>query len=210
MKRGGRNDEAVAALSQMRSGMELAQLAAAMGAPLTSAQRAASSLVSDGFARVHDGPRPRIALVPDHPAAPERLQLALRILPLPRAMDIVLRASPAVEFAGDDDSGHVVVLSPFAAPDDIVRLRSTVVRIQAGRDEARPVTIMERNEVRESAQDDPSLRERGLRLRVITGSAQRTFPNPDRHHPADAALLGRLHPSLGRIPRAELQALADR
>lgn len=57
--------------------------------------------------------------------------------------------------------------------------------------------------------DEPAIRDRGLRLRVIAGSTARTFPDPDRERRSDAAPLGRLHPSLGRIPRAEIQALAD-
>jgi uncharacterized protein len=125
-------------------------------------------------------------------------------------MAIVLRANPAAEFAGEDASGYLVVLSPFAEPQDVVRLQSSVGRITADRGEAVPVTYMERDEIREAMRDDPSQRERGLQLRVITGSASRMFPDPVRHRPPDAAPLGRLHPSLGRIPRADVDAPARR
>jgi predicted nucleotidyltransferase len=138
------------------------------------------------------------------------LQLALRVLPVPTALDLVLRANPAVEFAGDDEAGVFVVLSPFAEPSEVLRLTSTIDRIVAGRTPAPPITMMDREQLRSAMREDPAVRSRGLMLRVITGSSARTFPDPDRHPRPDGVPLGRLHPTLGRIPRAEIEALADR
>lgn len=207
--RGDRLDEAVVALSQAPSGSELAPLAEAMAAPLTSAQRAVASLVTAGYVTARGDRRPAFALDPTHPAAPERLQLALRVLPVQSAVDIVLRANPAVEFAGDDLEGIVVVLSPFAEPEDVLNLQSTIERILAGRTPVPTISLTDRDQLRSAMRDDPSIRGRGLRLRVIAGSAARTFPDPDRHGRPEGTPLGRVHPAVGRIPRAEIQALAD-
>ena len=140
---GERPIEATVALTQRPEGMALVDLAAAIAAPLTSAQRAAGSLIDQGLAEASRTSR-LIRLRADHPAATAFSQFALRRLPAARAVAIVCRASRAVEFAGQDELGLLVVLSPFADPADVARLQATLELVNADRRDGLGVEILER------------------------------------------------------------------
>jgi predicted nucleotidyltransferase len=205
---GERSIEAAVALTQRPEGMALVDLAAAMAAPLTSAQRAVGSLIDQGLAAASRGSR-RIRLASAHPAAMAFSQFALRWLPAARAMAIVCRANPAVEFAGHDEFGLLILSSPFADPADVARLRATLELINADRVDGLGVEILDREELRERLLDEPGLRTRGLALHAVKGRAARTFRDPFDHGSPHATALGRLHPSL-RVPPAALARLARR
>src|SRR5918996_115106 len=144
-RHGERNSEVLVALGQRPQGTSLSEIAAALSAPLSSVQRAVSSLSGGGFLRSEDGRAATHRLNPDHPAAEALAEFSLRVLPVERSADIVLRANPAVEFAGRDREGYLVVLSPFAEPVDIARLQATLDRINHGRPDAHQVRILERS-----------------------------------------------------------------
>lgn len=100
------------------------------------------------------------------------------------------------------------VLSPFAEPADIARLGSTVERINRSRPDSVAFEIVEREDVKHALLEILKLRERGLRMTEVKGSATRVFRNPHEHGSFDAPRLGRLHPSLPRVSRRVLAQLA--
>jgi predicted nucleotidyltransferase len=206
---GGRTGEVVVALTQRPDGMRLHEIADAIAAPLSSVQRAVATLSGSRLVEIGTERPPRSSLNARHPAADGLVEFSLRAEPIERVMDITCRANPAVEFAGRDRAGYLVVLSPFAQPVDLVRLRSTAERINRSRADAVLVEIMERDDVRESLLESRDLRERGLRLTIVKGSAIRTFRDPHEHGSLGAPRLGRLHPSLPSVPRRMLKRLAD-
>jgi predicted nucleotidyltransferase len=195
-------------LTQRDEGMRLAEVASAIGSRLSSAQRAVGALVDDGLVEV-DLPDRRFRSAEAHPASEAFAEFALRRLPLQRALDIVFRANPAVEFAGSDTRGYLVVVSPYAEPNDVARLQASVERVTRARHDSVPVEIAERSDLRDRLLDDPALRRRGLRLGVVKGSAGRTFRDPFQHGSSGVPALGRLHPSLV-VSRRALARLAHR
>ncbi len=98
----------VLALSQVPRGMRLADLAHVISSPVSSVQTALRILVGNGLVeRLGDDP-PRYRLATDHPARTELASLAT-VLPEPeRAIGIIVRANPAVAYAGVDDVGFVI------------------------------------------------------------------------------------------------------
>jgi predicted nucleotidyltransferase len=145
-----------------------------------------------------------------HPASDAMVELSLRILPVERAMDVVARSNPAVEFAGRDAAGYILILSPFAEPAHAARLEDALTRINRARPDAVPVEVVERDDLRERLREDGGLRARGLAMALVRGSAERAFRDPNRHGSPDAPPLHRLHPSLPRVPLALLRELANR
>ncbi|MGH2748380.1 MAG: nucleotidyltransferase domain-containing protein [Actinomycetota bacterium] len=195
--------EAVAALGQRPDGLRLTDLAAAVGMPSSSAQRALELLGADGFVDRHAG-RARHRLVRDHPAVAALEQLALRSLPADAALDIVVRANDSIEFAGKDADGYLVVIRGLADPADEVRLAAAIETTNADRNDARPVACVRHDEVR-GPSPDPGLRARAASMTILRGSVERSFPAPSpgrgRGRP-----LGRLHPTL---PTPSERGLAD-
>ena len=208
---GRRTGEIVVALSQVRVA-RLGEVAAAIGAPLTSVQRGMEGLVADGLVQtIPEGSgTPRYSLDDDHPAADALVEVHLRMLEVQHAMDLVLRANPAAEFGGRDDHGYLVVLSPFAELHEAARLDNAATRINRARAEAVGYELLERAELRDRLRDDETLRARGLAMTPVKGSRVRMFRDPFRHGSPDAAPLGRLHPSLPRIPLSLLRDLTAR
>jgi len=207
---GDRTGESVMALAQHPAGMQLRELADALRAPLSSAQRAMGSLIEDGLVVASAERPPRYATNAEHPAVEALIEFSLRAASVERAMDVVLRASRAVQFAGRDANGYLVVLSPFAEPVDTARLTSTLERINRSRPDAVTFEIVERADVKQALLESLELRERGLRMTEVKGSAARIFRNPHEHGSFDAQRLGRLHPSLPRVSRRMIEQLATK
>jgi uncharacterized protein len=206
---GRRSSETVVALSQHPSA-RLGEIAEALAAPLSSVQRAAAALAADGVVVATGLRNPAYEMNAMHPASAAMVELSLRILPVERAMDVVARSNPAVEFAGRDAAGYILVLSPFAEPAHPARLEEALARINRARPDAVPFEVVERDDLRERLREDDDLRARGLRMVVVRGSAQRAFRDPGRHGSLDAPPLHGLHPSLPRLSPALLRDLADR
>ncbi len=207
--RGQRANDVVIALTQRPAGMRLNEIADAISAPLTSIQRAAASLVRGGLVTTSGERSPRYAINTRHPAAEALIEFCLRAVPVERAMDVVVRANPAVQFAGRDQDGYIIVVSPFAEPADVARLGATLAQVNQAREDPVRFEIAERGDVREILWDDLTLRDRGLGMTTVKGSAPRTFHDPHEHGSGDAARLDRLHPSLPRLPRRAVRRLAE-
>ena len=206
---GRRSSEAIVALSQHPKA-RLGEIADALDAPLSSVQRAATALAVDGVVLATGLRNPAYELNAMHPASDAMVELSLRILPVERAMDVVARSNPAVEFAGRDATGYILVLSPFAEPASAAALEEALVRINRARPDAVPFEVVERDGLRERLREDDCLRSRGLQMVAVTGSAQRAFRDLGRHGSLDAPPLHRLHPSLPRVSASLLRDLADR
>lgn len=201
------------ALGQRPAGSRLGELGEALSVKLSSAQRAIETLAADALVTRAPGGAPgdgpRYTIDREHPAGRSLMEFALRGLPVRRAFDLVCRANAAVEFAGRDDQGYVVVLSPFAEPPDIVRLHATFEIVDRERPDDVAFEVLERSDVRRRLLDDTGLRDRGLALAVVKGSAVRTFRDPHRHGSFEARRLGHLDPSLPRVSRRALRRLAE-
>jgi predicted nucleotidyltransferase len=208
---GGRAIEAAAVLDQRPDGIRLSELADVLQAPLSSAQRAVSSLAEDGLV-IPRGEQPdrRYVLNREHPAIGALVEFALRKLPAQEAIDLASRANPAVAFAGRDETGHVLVLSPAAEPSVVLRLSQALELINRDRPDPRNVEIVDRDDLRRQLFDHPEVRERGLRMTAVKGSVVRAFRNPHEHGSVDAVPLGRLHPSLPRISPQAMRRLAQK
>lgn len=100
----------VLALSQAPGGLRLAELAHTIGSPVSSVQTALRVLLANGLVvRLAEDP-PRYVLSKEHPATSELSSLAT-VLPEPeRAIGILVRANPAIAFAGVDGAGFIVAV----------------------------------------------------------------------------------------------------
>jgi hypothetical protein len=102
--------DCVLALSQAGVGLRLAELAHAIGSPVSSVQTVLRILLANGLVvRIEDDP-PRYLLSGTHPAVNELAALATVLAEPERAMGIVLRANPAVTYAGVDGAGFIVAV----------------------------------------------------------------------------------------------------
>lgn len=197
--------EALAALEQRDGGLRLTEIAEALSAPVSSSQVALGILVDDGLASI--GPtRPplyRLALDGRQDGA-KILDVASRHAGGERLLAVALRANRAVEFAARDEAGLLLVIRWDAEPSDEVLLARMLTRIGL------QVARFGHDEIRERLRDDPSLRDRAMRGRVIVGSVDRSFPDPFRHGASDSPPLGRLHPAINRPSRSALARIARR
>jgi len=200
---------AVVALDQSSGGLRLVELANALEAGPSAAQRAVEILIADGFVEREAGPRPRYRLRADHPASAALLALARRGLPVEWALDVACRANPAVGFGARDTDGYVVVLRRFAEPQDEARLRDALGSINAARHDARVTELYRHDEFREWVARSSSYRDRLTRMTVLRGSADRFLPRASRHG-GPRVPLGHLPSSLGKPSRRAIEALARR
>jgi hypothetical protein len=193
------------ALAQRPAGLRTAALAQILDAPFSSVERAGDVLLDDGLAERRDR---RLALAPT-PRAREAVRFALAIVEPLAAVAVLARANPAVEFAGADRDGVLLVTRRFAEPADEARLERSVAdlrELQGGP----AVEILAKSGLRERLLDDLAPRRRALEMRVLAGSVERSFPDRTRHGDETAAALGRLHDGLAVPSRRRLQAFARR
>lgn len=193
--------EALAALEQREEGLRLSEIANALGVSDSAAQVAMRLLVAELFVMA-DHRQYRLADLD----ASQLLDIASRRPGGPPQLDAALRASRAVEFAGRDGSGLLVVTRWDAEPVDEVRLTRALARLPAGI----AVDRIGHDDLRDRLLDSPALRERAERSQVIVGSVPRSFPDPFKHGSPDSPPLGDLHPSVRRPSRAALKRLAHR
>lgn len=202
--------EAVLALDQRPGGLRLAEVAAILGVGPSSAQRALELLVSDGLvSRAGAGGR-LYRLELGHPAAEALVALAGRGLPVETAIDLVCRANPAVEFAGRNGEGYLLVTRRLADPADEARLERAIAAIDADRADARPIARYGHDEIRDLLLTDRRPRDRAMKMTVVRGSVDRSFPDRSRRGSLAARRLGRVHPSLPTPSRRALTAMARR
>lgn len=199
--------EALAALEQREDGLRLADVAGALAVPLSSAQAALSVLLDERLVTFDGAPRRRYRLsAREKDDVSKILDVATRHMPREPLLDAALRASPAVEFAGRDAEGLLLVIRWDAEPRDEVRLNCMLRRVAADLG----IERLGHDETRERLREDASLRERAVRIGVIVGSVDRSFPDLFRHGSPDAPLLGDIHSSLRRPSRNALARIARR
>jgi predicted nucleotidyltransferase len=121
----------------------------------------------------------------------------------------IARANPAAEFAGTDDQGAVLVVRRFSEPADEALLLSALADLGALRPDLR-VELLDKSALRDRLLDDKSPRERALRMRVLAGSVDRSFPDRSRHGDESAPPLRRIHDGVAAPSDRRVHALARR
>ena len=194
--------EAVVALEQRPGGMRLSDLAAVLGVAVSSAQRALELLTTDSYVE-----RPQRGVYRrrvDHPATEALATLARRVVAPSRAIELMMRASEAVEFAGEDRKGYLFVPSIFATPSDEARLERALSHVIEDRSDAPSVAKV----IRVEARGNRSLRRRAEKMRVVRGDVARSFPVRTRRRAGRR--LGRLHGSIATPSRRSVANLVRR
>src|SRR5207245_6202009 len=93
-----------------------------------------------------------------------------------RAVEVALRANPAVEFAARGRDGYVVVEGPVADPRDVALLDAALAKIRSLGDCPSIVERYSHPDLVDRLVDDPAPRRRAERATVVTGSLARSFP----------------------------------
>lgn len=201
--------ELLLALEHRPDGARLAELAEAVGRPLTTVQKATRSLTDERLATRDRGRRPRYRARRDAPVREPLLDLAARYLPLERLLHIAFRANPAVEFAARDRRGYLIVESAHADPGQLVALEESLQRVARART-LPAITRYEHDALVRRLLEDRSPRRRASRAATLKGSLARSFPDRAARRRRPARVLARPHRGLGRIPRRALQRIARR
>lgn len=196
---------ALLALDQRPAGLRPAEMAAILAISFSSVERAVDVLLDDGLA----ARRERRLALESTTRARQAVRFALAFVAPLEAISVVARANPAVEFAGVDEDGVVLVTRRFAEPADEARLGRAVADLHALQD-GPAVEILAKSDLRERLLDDLAPRCRALKMRVLAGSVDRSFPDRTRHGDESAAALGRLHDGLAVPSLRRLAALARR
>jgi hypothetical protein len=158
------------ALSQRSGGTRVADLARFVQAPATSVSGTLRDLAAHGVVR-RNGMTYEIAI--DHPAHRELLELSLR-LPSPGfAIETVLRASDAIEFACVDPGGFIAS-ERSAAPGSGAALEMAIETIRRDRPDAPHVLRFSTADLNRIAQSAMGLRARLQAGRVIKGRIRAT------------------------------------
>ena len=194
---------ALVALSQRPEGLRPAEVAAILGTSHSSAERALRVLEDDGLVERADR-RFRLAAGPRTDAA---VRFALAMLHPIETLAVLARASRAAEFAGIDELGAVLVIRRFAEPAAEMLLRDALADLRALHGDLR-IELVDKSALRELLLDDRAPRGRALRMRVLGGSVNRSFPDRTRHGDEDARLLRRLHDGVVAPSDRRLHALA--
>lgn len=194
--------EVLVALQQRPDGLGLSEIARCLRRGTSAVQRALDVLTEDGLLQ-HEGGRTPFVPHAAEPAAAAAQIVALRLLPSRAAIRLALRASPVPAFAGESAQGFAYVPRPLAGDDEEVRLAAALTVIATGRPETPAVERIPEPEVRSSAR----VARRLSRMEALTGAAEIFLP---RTRAERGRALRRLHPSLGRVPRAVLLEAARR
>ena len=196
---------ALIALSQRPEGLRPAELAAILGIPFSSAERALRVLEDDGLVEDRD----RRFSPATGARAGAALPFALAMIQPDEAFGVLARANRAVEFAGTDEAGTVLVVRRFAQPADEALLHAALADVRALHGDL-TVELLDKSALRARLLDDPAPRARALGMRVLAGSVDRSFPDRTRHGDEDAPSLRRLHDGIEAPSDRRLRALARR
>ncbi len=190
-------------LSQHAGGMRTSEVAHALGISYTGAEKALDILVADGLA----GSSERRYALDASPRAQEAVRFALAFLPTDVALASLARGNEAVEFAGTDDAGALVVFRRFSEPAAEGRMREAVATLQHLAPDTR-VEFVRKEDLREQLLTDIAPRRRAAGMRLLAGTVDRTFPDRTRHGDFEAPSLGRLNEAIGVPSVRRLRALA--
>lgn len=196
---------ALVALSQRPDGLRPTDVAAILGIPFSSAERALRVLEDDGLVVHRDR---RVAPVTDARAG-AAVRFALAMGEPIEVLAVLARANLAVEFAGTDEQGAVLVIRRFAQPADEALLNAALADLGALHGELR-VEVLDKSALRERLLDDRTPRDRALDMFILAGSVDRSFPDRTRHGDEDAPPLRRLHDGIAVPSERRLRVLARR
>jgi predicted nucleotidyltransferase len=202
--------EVALVLEQRPEGLRLAALAEILGLGLSSAQRTVGSLVDGGVAASTPGRHPHHRLAPDHSPTDAFVALAHKTLPVERAIDLVCRATPVLDFAARDSDGYLLVDRRLTDPSDEVRFDRALRAIVHDRPHVPTILRYDRQTLGERLTDDPELRRRAVAMTVVRGAIERTFATIPGPRAPEGPPLGRLHPSLRAPSRRAIGRLARR
>jgi predicted nucleotidyltransferase len=169
----------VVALTQLREGGRLAEVADATDLSLSTAQAAMRVLLADGIVARQGEYRPRYRLRVEHRASEAIVHLAARYAAPSHALDIALRANPSIEFAARDPDGYIVVEHPLADPRDLAALEHVASLVASGGPELR-MTRYAHHELVDRLRDDDEPRRRAEAATRLKGSLARSFSAPVR------------------------------
>lgn len=194
----------VAALAAV-DGLTLSEIARAVGASPSAAQRALELLVDDEITERVGTARPTY-----HLRASERARsvttLALGEIAFPDAVAIGARANSAIEFVARDRDALVVVFA--AAATALAQAQAAGFLDRLGAREALRVLYFDHDDVRRELLAEPARRRSMARAQILHGQLDRTFPDRSRHAARRGRPLQRTHRSL-RVPsRSFLARLA--
>jgi uncharacterized protein len=190
-------------LSQHAGGVRTSEVAAALEISYTGAEKALEILVADGLADLTER---RYALSSSR-RAQEATRFAIAFLPTDVTLAALARGNDAVEFAGTDDRGALIVFRRFSEPAAEGRMRDAVATLGQVAAGVR-VEIVRKEDLRELLRDDLSPRRRAAGIHILAGTVDRTFPDRTRHGDAEARALGRLNDAIAAPSARSLRALA--
>ncbi len=193
----------LAALAQRPEGLRPVDVATILEVPFSSAERALGVLEDDGL--VERGEHGFVLL--GDPRAPAAVHFALAMVEPIEALGVLARANRAVEFAGIDGQGAVLVIRRFAEPADEALLHAALADLLALHD-GLCIELVDKSALRGRLLDDRTPRDRALHMRVLAGSVDRSFPDRTRHGDEGAPQLGRLHAGVAVPSSRKLRALA--
>jgi len=215
---------ALVALSQRPEGLRPTEVATILAIPFSSAERALRVLEDDGlvehrdrrFALLADGRAGAAARAGADARSNAAVRFALAMVEPAEALAVLARANPAVEFAGIDEEGAgtaelgaILVIRRFAEPADEALIVDALADLGALHDALR-VEILDKSALRERLLDDRAPRDRALRMRVLAGSVDRSFPDRSHHGDESAPPLRRLHDGVVAPSDRRMHALARR
>lgn len=190
-------------LSQHAGGMRPFEVAAALEISYTGAEKALAILVADGLASRSER---RFALTAS-PRTQEVVRFALAFLPTDVTLASLARGNEAVEFAGADDKGALVVFRRFSEPAAEGRMREAVATLRDVAPDTN-VEFVRKEDLRMQLLGDIAPRRRAAAMRTLAGTVDRTFPDRTRHGDFEARSLGRLNETIAPPSARRLRALA--
>lgn len=190
-------------LSQRAGGMRTSEVAEALEISYTGAEKALDILVADGLADSSERRHTRVV----SPRAQEAVRLAVAFLATDVTLAALARGNEAVEFAGTDDQGSLVVFRRFSEPAAEGRMRETVATLQHLVADTN-VEFVRKEDLRAQLLSDLAPRRRAAGMRVLAGTVDLTFPDRTRHGDFEARSLGRLNEAIATPSARRLRTLA--
>lgn len=186
------------------SDLSLTEIARAVAAAPSAAQRALSLLLSDEVVVRVAGTRPRYRLRSTERASLVT-DLALNEVPFARAVVTAARANPSIEFAARAGETFIVVFAPFTA---LTQASATRFLDRLAAREGLRASYLDHDDLRRELLGDPGLRRRMARAKILHGSLDRTFPDRSGHARRRGVPLHRANRALRRPTRSFLARLA--
>ncbi len=190
-------------LSQGTDGLRTSEVGDALEISYTGAEKALDILIADGLVNRSE----RRHMVAPSPRTQEVVRFALAFLPMDVALAALAGGNEAVEFAGMDEQGALIVFRRFTDPSAEVRMLDAVAILR----QFAPDSVIEfatKEDLRDQLQADLSPRNRASGMRVLYGTVDRTFPDRTPHAAIQAHPLGHLNEAVSAPSARRMRALA--